>query len=122
VGADCTGGRDGLCDGEVYIFQSQATGIIPSIYADATLKWETEGTLFGYAISGGEDVNGDGYADLLVGAVRESSGAGVERSRSCGLGLSVLRSAGRGPGVISRDIIRPWPHVTATRSPAPEGC
>jgi hypothetical protein len=55
----------------VYIFYGRREGfeaVIPIAGADAILLGERRGDLFGYSIAAAGTVNGDGYADLLVGA------------------------------------------------------
>ncbi len=75
--ADVVAGAVGSAtqDGRVYVFHSEfhknakRSGIMaPTVFsADAAIDPETGGTHFGQAVAVG-DVNGDGFADVLVGA------------------------------------------------------
>lgn len=53
-------------EGVVYIHYGSATGIVPT--PALTLEANQAGARFGASVSGGGDVNGDGYDDLIVGA------------------------------------------------------
>jgi hypothetical protein len=58
--------------GQVLVYYGSATGL------PASPSWTAEGTqtseLFGFALNGAGDVNADGYADLIVGAVNHDNG------------------------------------------------
>jgi MYXO-CTERM domain-containing protein len=72
------GGWDDSSDGVgvVHVFHGSATG--PSTDPDWTELGDSEGARFGTAVANGGDVNGDGYADLLVGAPGYSNGETFE--------------------------------------------
>jgi hypothetical protein len=53
--------------GKVYIYHGGAAG--PDTSADRTLSGEGTQDWFGHSVAGAGDVNGDGYADVIVGAV-----------------------------------------------------
>ena len=71
--------------GRVYVFRGGATGLAmspgyviddPGSLADPT----TAGAEFGCTVAMVPDVNGDGFADLLVGAIGEATGTAYEGS------------------------------------------
>ncbi len=59
--------------GRAYIFYG---GININNIVDVTLSGETVNNIFGISVSGAGDVNGDGYADVIVGAYGYSSNTG----------------------------------------------
>ena len=63
----------GFSTGDAYVYYGSATGLppVPSV----VLNSATAGDLFGTAVAGAGDVNGDGVADLVVGA-RGANAAG----------------------------------------------
>jgi len=60
-------------DGKVYLFYGSAKGLAPR--PDWTHSGETADSRFGHHLSGAGDVNGDGFADIIIGA------PGYDRSR-----------------------------------------
>ena len=75
VGAPCydAGETD---EGAAFVFLGSASGITgtdPS-NAHATLQSNQASALMGASVSGAGDVNGDGYADVIVGAYRYDAG------------------------------------------------
>jgi hypothetical protein len=70
VGAECEDG--GAFDaGRAYIFTGQTGTLLHTLQSpNAELKGR-----FGYSVSGAEDVNNDGYSDVVVGACGETAGA-----------------------------------------------
>lgn len=54
--------------GSTYVFGGAATGTVSPGAAWATLTGESAADWSGYAAAGGEDLDGDGWDDLLVGA------------------------------------------------------
>ena len=63
---------DGEDAGAAYLVHGPVSGQIDLATADAKLVGEEAGDLAGFSVSGAGDVNGDGYADLLVGAYGHS--------------------------------------------------
>ncbi len=61
--------------GRVLIFHGSEEGL--SAEPDLTLTATEAGTMFGHDLAGGGDLDGDGYADLAVGAYQESV-SGIE--------------------------------------------
>ena len=59
--------------GRAYIYYS---GLIPHNTPDVVLNGESAGNFFGCSVSSAGDVNGDGYADVIVGAFGYSSNTG----------------------------------------------
>lgn len=67
--------------GRAYLFLGSATGIsdcdVGTGCADMMITGETNGDLLGISVSGGGDVNGDGFDDIIVGARNARLGAVV---------------------------------------------
>jgi hypothetical protein len=68
--------NDSVDDGRAYLYLGTATG--PKSYPDWVSHGSQAGELYGCALSGSGDVNGDGFADLLVGAYNYSNGETAE--------------------------------------------
>lgn len=65
-----------VSEGAAFIFHGGPSGIPDGdlATADTQLEANQEGTFFGNSVSGAGDVNGDGYADVIVGAFRYEAG------------------------------------------------
>ena len=64
--------------GRAYIFHGAAR---PDALPDAILNGETAGDRFGISVAGAGDVNGDGFADVVIGAYQSDAG-GVDAGRA----------------------------------------
>jgi hypothetical protein len=76
VGADQFFANAGA--GKTYVFYGPLNGNIQAANAGAILTGEVDGDLFGAAVTGVGDFNGDGFSDVTVGA--RDNGAGGGRS------------------------------------------
>ncbi|MEZ4739597.1 MAG: FG-GAP-like repeat-containing protein [Flavobacteriales bacterium] len=66
-----------LGEGTAFVFHGSATGVVTSAPA-AILQSNTAYTNFGRSVSTAGDVNGDGYADVVVGSTLFSNGQSLE--------------------------------------------
>jgi hypothetical protein len=96
--------------GRAYVFHGSATGL------SGTAAWIAEGdqagAQLGYSVASAGDVNGDGYADIVVGARYEDPFTEIAEGRAhayygnAGSGRAVLAQQLRGNG--SSVIAQPW--------------
>jgi hypothetical protein len=70
---------------------------------DATLRGQVNGDFFGYSVSSAGDTNGDGFADVLVGAFLHGSGAGSAYVFLGGSGAFDATADGTVSGVAAND-------------------
>jgi hypothetical protein len=64
--------------GAVYVFLGSATGLTsPAVELDAPSSAQSAFAAFGNAVAGAGDVNGDGYADIVVGADQTDAATGA---------------------------------------------
>lgn len=64
----------GSSSGAAYLVPGDTTGTVPLASASAKLIGEEAGDYAGAAVAGAGDVDGDGYDDLLVGAIYDDEG------------------------------------------------
>jgi len=87
-------------EGAAFVFLGSASGLQGNAPGD-TGVWMAEsneaGALFGWAVSGAGDVNGDGYADVIVGADEYDNGDNTEGAAFVFLG-SASGLQGNAPG------------------------
>jgi hypothetical protein len=74
VGADQLFANTGA--GKAYVFYGPLDGNIQAVNADAILTGELNRDLFGAAVTGVGDFNGDGFSDVAVGAPENGTGGG----------------------------------------------
>jgi hypothetical protein len=65
-------------DGSAFVYLGSAAGMGASPSFTLNNPADGAGGLFGASLTGGGDLNGDGYADLVVGAPAQSNGAAGE--------------------------------------------
>jgi uncharacterized repeat protein (TIGR01451 family) len=98
-------------EGAAFVFLGSASGIVGSnpSDADAVLESDQAEALMGTSVGTAGDVNGDGFADVIVGAYSYSNGESYEGSCLVFLGNSagrmVLARQLEGPG---EDPVQPW--------------
>lgn len=81
--------------GGAFLFLGGPNG--PAAQPDWRMVGEEPGSSTGFAVAAAGDVNGDGYADVLVGAYKKTNGTGTNEARG-----RVYLYLG-GPGGLSRD-------------------
>jgi hypothetical protein len=88
---------DGQTDeGEVLVLLGSANGIASGNLdaASARLQGDLASSFFGFSVAGAGDVNGDGYADVIVGANRYSASQTAEGAAFVFLGSSTGIASG----------------------------
>jgi len=63
-------------EGAAFVYHGSAAGI--NTIASAIVESDQAGSYFGWSVSGAGDVNGDGYADVIVGATQYDNGQSNE--------------------------------------------
>jgi len=86
---------NGSASGKVYVYfgsDSLSSSLSPTD-ADVVLLGESSGDKAGYSVASAGDVDGDGYADLLVGAPYNNAGGKADAGSAYLVYGSVMRSA-----------------------------
>ena len=73
VGTACESAVDDLA-GAVYVLQGPLSGSTSTADQTSKVTGENEGDYAGYDVSGNSDVDGDGFNDILIGALFEETG------------------------------------------------
>lgn len=63
--------------GAAYIYQGSSSGIANNASPSTTLSGVSSGDRFGFSVAGAGDMNGDAFADVIIGAIGVSSGTGA---------------------------------------------
>ncbi|MCF2494590.1 FG-GAP-like repeat-containing protein [Dyadobacter chenhuakuii] len=73
---------DETSNGNVFIYYGSSSGILPGSTQNCNLKDPSGmlGSYFGLRTAGAGDINGDGYADVLIGALDWNNGQNTEAS------------------------------------------
>ena len=81
-------------EGAAFVFLGSATGVASGNPATAAAQLESDqaNALLGFGVAGAGDVNGDGYADVTVGAPYYDAGQTDEGAAFVFLGLSLIHN------------------------------
>ncbi len=100
-GIDVAGRGAGTDRGAVYVFTGSRDGVlpVPALRIEAPVPMDYD--RFGYSVSSAGDVDGDGYADMLVGA------PGSDSTAEDGGNVYLYRGGARGPTRIPDQVLAP---------------
>jgi hypothetical protein len=77
-------GAAGLTPGKVYLVLSPAIGVVSLALADADVSGEADNDSAGSSVAGGADIDGDGLADFVIGALYANKSGPIYNQQTAG--------------------------------------